>query len=57
MKYLQQLAIGTLLLASAGCATTMPQGPSVTVLPTQGKPFTKFQEEDAECRKWAEKSI
>ena len=45
-----------LLLTVTGCAT-MPQGPSVTVLPTQGKPFTQFQEEDASCRKWAEQSI
>jgi hypothetical protein len=46
-----------LILAVAGCATTMPQGPSVMVLPAQGKPFSLFQEEDANCRTWAEKSI
>ena len=56
MGYLKRIAVGLLMLAATGCATTMPQGPSVAVLPTQGKPFAKFQEEDADCRKWAEKS-
>ncbi|MDR3430811.1 MAG: glycine zipper family protein, partial [Rouxiella aceris] len=27
------------------------------MLPAQGKPFTQFQAEDANCRKWAEQSI
>ncbi len=56
MRYLKRIVIGMLMLIATGCATAMPQGPSVIVLPTQGKPFTKFQEEDADCRKWAEKS-
>jgi hypothetical protein len=36
----------------AGCAT-VPTGPSVMVLPAQGKPFEQFQAEDANCRGWA----
>jgi len=27
------------------------------VLPAPGKPFSKFQEEDANCRRWAEQSV
>jgi outer membrane lipoprotein SlyB len=37
----------------SGCAT-MPTGPSVSILPAQGKPFDAFQTEDIQCRKWAE---
>jgi hypothetical protein len=44
------------LLALCGCAT-LPTGPSVRVLPAQGKPFEQFQAEDAICRQWAERQI
>lgn len=44
------------LFLITGCAT-MPQGPRVAVMPTQGKPFDQFQREDSECRRWAEKSV
>ena len=36
-----------------GCAT-MPTGPSVMVLPAQGKPFEQFMADDAMCRQWAD---
>lgn len=39
-----------LLLAS--CAT-VPTGPSVMVLPGNGKSFEQFQTDDAICRQWA----
>lgn len=42
--------------ALSGCAT-LPTGPSVMVLPPQGKPFAQFQTEDAQCRQWARQSI
>ena len=44
------------LLALAACAT-MPTGPSVMVLPAEGKPFEVFQSEDAACRRWAQQQI
>jgi hypothetical protein len=37
----------------SGCAT-LPTGPSVRVLPAQGKSFDTFRIEDASCRQWAE---
>jgi hypothetical protein len=43
-------------LVLTACAT-MPTGPSVMVLPAQGKPFDLFQQEDASCRRWAEQQI
>jgi len=36
----------------SGCAT-IPTGPSVMVLPGQGKTFEQFQTDDAVCRQWA----
>ncbi len=41
------------VVALAGCAT-VPTGPSVMVLPGQGKPFELFQMDDAACRQWAQ---
>jgi hypothetical protein len=49
------LALVALLLLS-GCAT-LPSGPTVLVLPGQGKPFEQFQVEDAICRQWAGKQV
>ena len=36
----------------SGCAT-VPQGPSVMVLPGSSKSFEQFQVDDAACRQWA----
>ena len=40
-------------LAVAGCAAPLPPGPSVMALPSQGKDFAQFQQEDASCRYFA----
>jgi hypothetical protein len=40
------------MLTLCACATT-PLGPSVMVVPTQGKSFDAFQQDDAVCRKYA----
>lgn len=55
------MRIGTIistlaLLVLSGCAT-MPNGPSVRVLPGPGKSFEEFQADDAVCRRWSEQSI
>ena len=41
-----------ILLIWSGCAT-IPNGPSVMVLPSHGKSFEIFQSEDLSCRNWA----
>ena len=45
------LAVAAGLLMTA-CAT-VPTGPSVMVLPGQGKNFDQFQADDSLCRQWA----
>ena len=40
------------LIALTGCAT-VPAGPTVMVLPGQGKGFDQFQGDDYTCRNWA----
>ena len=36
-----------------GCAASIPTGPSVMVLPGNGKDFEQFKVDDAVCRQWA----
>lgn len=43
--------------ALAGCAATLPSGPSIAVMPAAGKPFEVFVAEDRECRQFAQQSI
>src|SRR2546425_11895306 len=43
------LVAGLLMTACA----TVPTGPSVMVLPGNGKHFEQFQADDAVCRQWA----
>ncbi len=50
------LLMAIVLLAGAGCAT-IPAGPSVAVMPGPGKPFDLFQQEDAQCRQYAQQQI
>ncbi|UFS70743.1 glycine zipper family protein [Geomonas sp. RF6] len=45
--------ISALMLFAVGGCATLPSGPSVLVLPSEGKPFEQFQGEDAMCRDWA----
>ena len=44
------------LAALAGCAS-IPNGPSVAVMPAPGKPFDQFNADDDVCRQFAQKSI
>ncbi len=41
-----------LALGASACAS-IPSGPTVMVLPGQGKPFEQFQAENGLCRQWA----
>jgi Glycine-zipper domain len=52
MNWTRGLVVFMGVLAFGGCAT-VPTGPSVMVLPPQGKPFEAFQADDAVCRQWA----
>ena len=52
MKLARNLVLFLAGVALSGCAT-MPTGPSVLVLPAQGKPFDVFKSEDFDCRNWA----
>ncbi len=57
MKNIGKKTVALLALAVlSGCAT-LPSGPSVMVLPGEGKTFAEFQADDANCRQWARQQI
>ncbi|HEY3699427.1 MAG TPA: hypothetical protein VGK97_08855 [Spongiibacteraceae bacterium] len=45
------------ITALAGCAVTVPTGPSVAVMPAAGKPFEVFQNDNAVCMQYAREQI
>jgi hypothetical protein len=53
MKLKNAAGILSVVMLLAGCAT-FPPGPSVMVLPGNGKPFEAFQADDSVCRQWAQ---
>lgn len=48
--------IAALTIGLVGCAST-PVGPSLTVMPAPGVPFTLFQADDQECRTFAQNTL
>ena len=53
MRLKSALAILPVVMMLCGCAT-MPPGPSVLVIPGNGKSFEAFQADDSACRQWAQ---
>jgi hypothetical protein len=49
--------ISSLFLVILGGCVTMPTGPSVMVLPGDGRSFEQFQYDDYVCRQWAGQQI
>jgi hypothetical protein len=56
MKSLHKILPVTLVLLIAGCVS-MPDGPSVMVLPGTGKSFDQFRADDLMCRQFASEQI
>ena len=53
MKLKSAAGILSVVIMLAGCAT-IPPGPSVLVMPGNGKSWEGFQADDAVCRQWAQ---
>ena len=55
-KRIKKIAPFLAIVLLSGCVT-LPSGPSVRVMPGQGKPFEEFRADDAVCRQWAEQQL
>jgi hypothetical protein len=49
--------LGLVLVASLTACVSAPTGPTVAVMPREGKPFDIFQQEDLYCRNFAANSV
>lgn len=49
--------LSLVLLASLTACVSAPTGPTVAVMPREGKPFDLFQQEDVFCRNFASNSV
>ena len=50
-------SLSLVLLASLAACVSAPTGPTVAVMPREGKPFDLFQQEDLYCRNFAANSV
>lgn len=58
MKRIASLVVLSLTLASLlSACVSAPTGPTVAVMPREGKPFDLFQQEDLYCRNFAANSV
>jgi len=57
MKPIALATIVAATLALGACAVAPPSGPSVMVLPGEGKSFDQFRADDYECRQFASNQI
>jgi hypothetical protein len=51
-----RMVLAAIALAVSACATP-PLGPTVGVMPAPGKPFSEFQDDDANCRNFANSQV
>src|SRR3984957_6329379 len=50
---LRAIALSTVTIITLGGCVTPPLGPTVPVMPGANKPFAAFQQDDADCRGYA----
>jgi hypothetical protein len=56
-RFTSFVTVSLVLAASLTACVSAPTGPTVAVMPRQGKPFDLFQQEDLFCRNFAANSV
>jgi len=54
---MKRVILSVVLLSSLVACVSAPTGPTVAVMPRQGKPFEVFQQEDQQCREFAANAV
>lgn len=57
MKRLPSLLLTVVATGLLGGCATLPQSPTVAVMPGPGKPFDQFQRDDLVCRQYARQQV
>jgi uncharacterized protein YcfJ len=56
-RFARTAVITASLLASLTACVSAPTGPTIAIMPREGKPFEVFKQEDQQCREFAANSI
>ncbi|MBU3615044.1 glycine zipper family protein [Polynucleobacter sp. Latsch14-2] len=54
---MKRLILSATLIASLAACVSAPTGPTIAVMPREGKPFEVFQQEDQQCRGFASDAV
>ena len=54
---MKRLILSAALISSLVACVSAPTGPTIAVMPREGKPFEVFQQEDQQCRGFASNAI
>ncbi|CAM3598707.1 glycine zipper family protein [Polynucleobacter brandtiae] len=54
---MKRIAFSILLLSTLAACVSAPTGPTIAIMPREGKPFEVFQQEDIVCREFAANAI
>lgn len=54
---MKRLILSAALISSLVACVSAPTGPTIAVMPREGKPFEVFQQEDQQCRDFAANAI
>lgn len=56
-RFFRTAVLAVSVLASLAACVSAPTGPTVAIMPREGKPFEVFQQEDQQCRDFAVNAI
>ena len=54
---MKRAILTVLMISSLAACVSAPTGPTVAIMPREGKPFEVFQQEDQQCREFAGNAI
>ena len=54
---MKRLIFSAILLSTLVACVSAPTGPTIAIMPREGKPFEVFQKEDQECRQFASNGV
>ena len=54
---MKRITLSALLISSLAACVSAPTGPTIAVMPREGKPCEVFQQEDQQCRDFASNAV
>jgi len=56
-RFTRSVVLTASVLASLTACVSAPTGPTIAIMPREGKPFEVFQQEDQQCREFATNAV